>query len=111
MILHTNKSPRGPFLNPKPPATTRTIKCYIQMHMKVVVTILLIAAVPVCAQAQNRSAGKVSKGNGVLSRCCTGSIHARCQRKRKILYGGRKTNARKTYRRLVDVSCRGANKV
>jgi hypothetical protein len=33
--------------------------------MKAVATILLIAAMAVCAQAQNRSAGKVRKGNGV----------------------------------------------
>jgi hypothetical protein len=66
-------------LNPKSPATTRTIKCYIQMHMKVVVTILLIAAVPVCAQAQNRSAGKVSKGNGVPNWDVTSSCRAAAQ--------------------------------
>jgi hypothetical protein len=35
------------------------------MTMKVVVAILLIAATPGYAQAQNRSGGKVSKGNGV----------------------------------------------
>jgi hypothetical protein len=35
------------------------------MNMKIVVAILLIAAVPVYAQAQNRSGGKVSKRNSV----------------------------------------------
>ena len=46
------------------------------MHMKVVVAILLIAAMPVYAQAQNRSAGKVSKGNGVPSWDVTASCRA-----------------------------------
>ena len=49
------------------------------MHMKVVVTILLIAAMPVCAQAQNRSAGKVSKGNGVPNWDVTSSCRAAAQ--------------------------------
>ena len=35
------------------------------MHMKVVVAIFLIAAMLVSAQAQNRTVGKVSTGNGV----------------------------------------------
>jgi hypothetical protein len=44
--------------------------------MKVVVAILLIAAMPACAQAQNRSAGKVSKGNGVPNWDVTSSCRA-----------------------------------
>ena len=49
------------------------------MNMKVVVAILLIAAMPVCAQAQNRSAGKVSKGNGVPNWDVTSSCRAAAQ--------------------------------
>ena len=44
--------------------------------MKVVVAILLIAAMPVCAQAQNRSVGKVSTGNGVPNWDVTASCRA-----------------------------------
>ena len=44
--------------------------------MKVVVAILLIAAMPVCAQAQKRSVGKVSKGNGVPNWDVTASCSA-----------------------------------
>ena len=47
--------------------------------MKAVVTILLIAAMAVCAQAQNRSAGKVSKGNGVPNWDVTSSCRAAAQ--------------------------------
>ena len=54
------------------------------MHMKVVVTILLIAAMPVCAQAQNRSAGKVSKGNGVPS----WDVTASCRAAAEVAYAG-----------------------
>ena len=43
---------------------------------QVVVAILLIAAMPVCAQAQNRSTGKVSKGNGVPNWDVTSSCRA-----------------------------------
>src|SRR6478752_2567880 len=46
------------------------------MHMKVVVTILLIAAMPVCAQAQNRNVGSVSKGDGVPNWDMTASCRA-----------------------------------
>ena len=44
--------------------------------MKVVVVILLIAAMPVCAQAQNRGVGKVSKGDGVPNWDVTASCRA-----------------------------------
>jgi hypothetical protein len=47
--------------------------------MKVVVAILLIAATPVYAQAQNRSAGKVSKGNGVPNWDVSSSCRAAAQ--------------------------------
>jgi hypothetical protein len=46
------------------------------MHMKVVVAILLIAAILVSAQAQNRSAGSVSKGDGVPNWDLTASCRA-----------------------------------
>jgi hypothetical protein len=49
------------------------------MTMKVVVAILLIAATPVYAQAQNRSAGKVSKGNGVPNWDVSSSCRAAAQ--------------------------------
>ena len=49
------------------------------MNMKVVVAILLIAAVPVYAQAQNRSAGKVSKGNGFPNWDVSSSCRAAAQ--------------------------------
>src|SRR5262245_36891339 len=48
------------------------------MTMKVVVVILLIAAIPVCAQAKNRSAEKV-KGNGVPNWDVTSSCRAAAQ--------------------------------
>jgi hypothetical protein len=52
--------------NPKAlAATSCKLNDHIQMHMKLAVAILLIAAVPVYAQAQNRSGGKVSKRNSV----------------------------------------------
>jgi len=44
--------------------------------MKVVVAILLIAAMLVSAQAKSRSAGKVSKGNGVPNWDVTSSCRA-----------------------------------
>ena len=44
--------------------------------MKVVAAILLIAALPVSAQAQNRSAGSVSKGDGVPNWDVTASCRA-----------------------------------
>lgn len=44
--------------------------------MKVVVAILLIVALPLCAQAQNRSAGSVSKGEGVPNWDVTASCRA-----------------------------------
>jgi hypothetical protein len=46
------------------------------MNLKSIVAILVIAAVPVCAQAQNRSVGKVSKGNGVPNWDVTASCRA-----------------------------------
>ncbi len=46
------------------------------MHMKVVVAILLIAAMLVSAHAQNRSAGSVSKGDGVPNWDMTASCRA-----------------------------------
>jgi hypothetical protein len=49
------------------------------MNMKVVVAILLIAAVPVYAQAQNRSGGKVSKRNSVPNWDVSSSCRAASQ--------------------------------
>jgi hypothetical protein len=54
------------------------------MHMKVVVAILLIAAMPVCAQAQNRGAGKVSKGNGVPN----WDVASSCRAAAEVAYAG-----------------------
>ena len=50
------------------------------MTMKVVIAILLIAAMPVCAQA--RSAGKVSKGNGVPN----WDVSSSCRAAAKVAY-------------------------
>jgi len=50
------------------------------MHMKVVVVILLIAAMPVYAQA--RSAGKVSKGSGVPN----WDVSSSCRAAAKVAY-------------------------
>ncbi len=49
------------------------------MNMKIVVAILLIAAVPVYAQAQNRSGGKVSKRNSVPNWDVSSSCRAASQ--------------------------------
>jgi len=46
------------------------------MHMKLAVAILLIAAMPVYAQTQNRSAGRESKGDGVPNWDMTASCRA-----------------------------------
>src|SRR5262245_4891204 len=46
------------------------------MHMKVVIAILLIAAMLLSAQAQNRSAGRESKGDGVPNWNMTASCRA-----------------------------------
>jgi len=49
-----------------------------------VVAILLIATMSVCAQAQNRSAGKASKGNGVPS----WDVTASCRAAAEVTYAG-----------------------
>ena len=51
---------------------------------QVVVAILLIAAMPVCAQAQNRSAGGVSKGDGVPN----WDMKASCRAAAEVAFAG-----------------------
>jgi len=52
------------------------------MNIKVAVAILLIAAMPVFPQAQSRSAGKVSKGNGVPN----WDVSSSCRAAAKVAY-------------------------
>src|SRR5215475_14654470 len=52
------------------------------MNMKVAVAILLSAAMPVYAQAQSRSAGKVSKGDGVPN----WDVSSSCRAAAKVAY-------------------------
>jgi len=54
------------------------------MTMKVVAAILLIAAMPVYAQAQNRNVGRVSKGAGVPNWDVTSS----CRAAAEVAYAG-----------------------
>src|SRR6478752_747250 len=54
------------------------------MHMKVVIAILLIAAMPVYAQAQNRNVGSVSKGDGVPNWDMT----ANCRAAAEVAFAG-----------------------
>src|SRR5262249_55649768 len=91
------------------------------MNLKEIVAVLLIVLVPVYAQAQSPRAGRVSKGaaggvpNWDVSASCRAagkvSYAQQAGENGKILYGERKENTRKACRRLVDVSCRRANKV
>ena len=62
------------------------------MHMKVVAAILLIAAVPVCAQAQNRSAGRVSKGDRVPN----WDVTASCRPAAQVAYPGQASDREKS---------------
>jgi hypothetical protein len=52
------------------------------MNIKVAVAILMIAAMPVFPQAQSRSAGKVSKGNGVPN----WDVSSSCRAAAKVAY-------------------------
>src|SRR5499427_2544187 len=52
------------------------------MNIKLAVAILLIAAMPVFPQAQSRSAGKVSKGNGVPN----WDVSSSCRAAAKVAY-------------------------
>src|SRR5215471_6016802 len=54
------------------------------MHMKIVVAILLIAAMPVYAQTQNRSAGRESKGDGVPN----WDMKASCRAAAEVAFAG-----------------------
>ena len=54
------------------------------MHMKVVVAVLLIAVMPVHAQAQNRSVGRESKGDGVPN----WDMKASCRAAAEVAFAG-----------------------
>jgi hypothetical protein len=62
------------------------------MHMKVVVAILLIAAMLVSAQAKSRSAEKVSKGNGVPN----WDVTASCRAAARVAYPGQAADREKS---------------